>query len=88
MNLEFLDNLYIKLFILGPQEFKDEVYFAHMGRAWARLASYYYKDKPINRVAVNRSLTYAERRRPITTNDSDSDENQASTSQKQPKSKR
>ena len=59
-----------------------------MGRAWARLASYYYKDKPIDRVALNRALTYAERRRPITNEGSDSDEDQPSTSQRQHPSKR
>ena len=59
-----------------------------MGRAWARLASYYYKDKPIDRVVINRAIAYAERRRPITNEDSDSEDDQAGPSQRPQKPKR
>jgi len=61
-------------YILGPQQYKDEVYFGIMGRGWARLASYYYKDRPIIEPVPSRRITYADRRKPITNEDSDSEE--------------
>ena len=70
----FLKIKELKLTNLGPRQYKDEVYFGHMGRAWARLASYYYKDRPIAQLIPSRRPTYADRRNPIKNEEMDSDE--------------
>ena len=49
---------------------------ANMGRAWARLASYYYKDRPIASLIPDRKTNSARGRKAIknTPNYSDSEE--------------
>ena len=62
-----------------------EVYLADMGVAWARLASFYYRDKPMEQTARhvrNRNRQRAIRERPQAADESE-DENSQTTSVQQ-----
>ena len=65
---------------LGPREYGDKVMMGHMGRAWARLMAYFYKERTIGALPPSvKARTYARGTQPIADPPSDSDEERAVT---------
>ena len=63
------------IIILVPRELPDEVYiYGNVPRAWARLASLFYKDRPIGALSPREKKATYNRGLPIRTQHSTSDE--------------
>ena len=74
---------------LEPRSLPDEVYiYGNMGRAWARLASFFYKERPIGELAPRVKKATYERGLPISNRSSTSDEDSEKELNEMRKSKR